>query len=161
MTRVDLREVVSNLGQERHYNDRLQRQARSEGEQWVMWEGRHPVGGVFLWMSHLEEEAIRSHLPGVPLINNLIVVPAQRNRGLGTALLRHAEARAADLGFQRTALGVEVGNADARRLYEREGYVEWSRGIITSTWTETDEFGRKSVISEETAVLVKDLTVHL
>jgi len=157
MVEDDLDDVVRCLGQPDHYNNRLQRQSRGEGEQWILWDRVEAVGGVYLWLAEPSDAVIRRHLPGVPLINNLIVRPEKRNNGFGTALLRQAEVRAVDLGYSQVVLGVEVENADARRLYERHGYAEWPHGVITSSWIATDDKGEESVVSEETVVLVKDL----
>lgn len=56
------------------------------------------------------------------LISNLIVNPSFQKRGLGTHLLHYLEAQAQRRGFQRVTIGVDVPNAGARHLYEREGY---------------------------------------
>lgn len=61
-------------------------------------------------------------------INNVALRPAYRNRGLGTALMRHVMTEARRLGAMRATLEVRASNAGARRLYERLGfYVAGSR----------------------------------
>lgn len=55
-------------------------------------------------------------------INNVALRPAHRNRGLGTALLRHVMREARRLGAVRATLEVRASNAGARRLYERLGF---------------------------------------
>ncbi|HEY3881408.1 MAG TPA: GNAT family N-acetyltransferase [Trebonia sp.] len=50
------------------------------------------------------------------------VSPARRRAGLGGALTREAFAQAASRGVDRVFLQVEVGNENARRLYERAGF---------------------------------------
>jgi len=55
-------------------------------------------------------------------INNVALRPAHRNRGLGTALLRHVMREARRLGAGRAPLEVRASNAGARRLYERLGF---------------------------------------
>ena len=50
------------------------------------------------------------------------VAPELRGRGIGTALMRAAEAFASGYGSAAAELGVEDTNRDARRLYERLGY---------------------------------------
>src|SRR6266542_223793 len=47
--------------------------------------------------------------------------------GLGTILVRAAEQRILARGLDRAELGVEVNNPRARSLYERLGYVAYSR----------------------------------
>jgi ribosomal-protein-alanine N-acetyltransferase len=55
-------------------------------------------------------------------INNLAMRPAYRGRGIGTALLQHVLAEAAQLGAHRATLEVRASNTGARRLYERLGF---------------------------------------
>jgi ribosomal protein S18 acetylase RimI-like enzyme len=55
-------------------------------------------------------------------IEAVAVVPEMQRRGIGTALIRSAEAVAAEHGYEAVQLGVEDSNPGARRLYERLGY---------------------------------------
>ena len=54
-------------------------------------------------------------------IAELDVHPEHRNRGIGAALLRHAEREARDEGFAQMSLATSIINP-AQRLYMREGY---------------------------------------
>jgi len=56
------------------------------------------------------------------LIIDIALVEAARGHGLAGALITHAQVTAAALGFGMT-LHVDRRNADARRLYERLGFV--------------------------------------
>lgn len=56
------------------------------------------------------------------LVENLFVVPEARDRGVGSALLRAAEAVLADRGVDAVALEVLADNEGARRFYRRAGY---------------------------------------
>jgi ribosomal-protein-alanine N-acetyltransferase len=60
-------------------------------------------------------------------IMTLAVIPAARRAGLGAALLRAAEARAAAAGARSMFLEVAPGNAAARALYASAGYAEVGR----------------------------------
>lgn len=91
-----------------------------------------PVGHVYLWLEPAHEYEIRAELPGVPLLNRLAVAKQHRNRGIGSALLAHAERRLRTMGHRRVALGVGVDNTDAIRLYRRHGYREWQRPPIVA-----------------------------
>ena len=64
------------------------------------------------------------------LLNRLAVAPPHRNQGIGTALLTSAETRLRTMGHDRVALGVGIDNADAIRLYRRQGYRQWARPPI-------------------------------
>jgi ribosomal protein S18 acetylase RimI-like enzyme len=52
----------------------------------------------------------------------LAVLPSQRRRGLGRALIDHVEGRARELGLARVRLGVRLVLARQRAYYERLGY---------------------------------------
>ncbi len=55
-------------------------------------------------------------------LSSIAVSPAAAGRGTGRALLRDAEAAAAEAGCRRLRLEVRADNAAAIRLYGREGY---------------------------------------
>ncbi len=60
--------------------------------------------------------------PGVGVLFQLSTHPELRSLGLGTRLVREAEARIRLRGLGLARLGVEDDNPSARALYERLGY---------------------------------------
>jgi uncharacterized protein len=54
--------------------------------------------------------------------NRVAVLPAMRGRGIATGLLAELERRLRALGCPRVNLLVELGNPDARAMYEKLGY---------------------------------------
>jgi ribosomal protein S18 acetylase RimI-like enzyme len=65
----------------------------------------------------------------VGLLDELYVAPERRNGGLGTELLRAAEAEIVARGGEVMEIGVDGEDVDAQRFYERHGYIdhdEWS-----------------------------------
>lgn len=58
----------------------------------------------------------------VALLDELYVVPAQRRRRIGTALLKAAEGLCRQRGGELLEINVDGEDADARRFYERHGY---------------------------------------
>jgi hypothetical protein len=50
---------------------------------------------------------------------------------------------------------VGVDNSDARRLYERLGYVDWGHGTIVGSWVDRDHDGPPVIEFETWNVLVK------
>lgn len=61
--------------------------------------------------------------PGTAHIAQLAVDPEHRGQGMATALVRHALDRARAMGARRATLLVAAGNLEARRVYERLGFV--------------------------------------
>ena len=64
----------------------------------------------------------------VALLDELYVQPYVRGRGFGTALLKATEAQAKERGARLIEINVDGEDADARRLYERQGYTCTSPG---------------------------------
>lgn len=60
-------------------------------------------------------------------LDELYVVPARRDAGLGTALLAEAVAEARRRGCPELHINVDEVDADTRRFYERHGFVNVER----------------------------------
>jgi len=58
----------------------------------------------------------------VLLLEDLVVLPARRNHGFGSALLDHVVDFARRGGYRRITLLTDTANADARRFYGRHGF---------------------------------------
>jgi ribosomal protein S18 acetylase RimI-like enzyme len=73
--------------------------------------------------------------PNTWYVHVLAAYPEHRGRGVGTALLREADRRAAAAGTEGLSLVMSDTNAGARRLYERYGYREaaWRR-MVKNGW---------------------------
>src|SRR5262249_41175468 len=73
--------------------------------------------------------------PGTWYLNVLAVMPAFRQRGLGTRLLDLAEAAARARGRRGMSIIVTDANVGARRLYERCGYATIAaRDMVKEAW---------------------------
>ena len=66
-------------------------------------------------------------LPDGGYVNCLAVFGSQQGRGIGLALLQHAEAETAAQGSERMYLFVSDFNNAAQRFYARQGYTECDR----------------------------------
>jgi len=104
--------------------DRLARQRRDECVYLVAWEHGSPVGQVLVHHRRPAALAVADTIDELPYLEDAFVLPEWRNRGIGTALLASAERATADRGDRGLSLAVSVGNAAARRLYARLGYVD-------------------------------------
>lgn len=74
------------------------------------------LGGCGVWM-----------IAGEGNITNVVIAPEARNRGIGTAMLRHLMAEGDREGLTAYTLEVRVSNAAAIHVYEKLGFV--SAGI--------------------------------
>ncbi len=119
---------------------RRQAQKAEQGKIVVIDEGAGPVAGLtgypigpvpeptdgipamFVPLQELENQALESWY-----VNVLAALPEARGRGLGSLLLGVAETIARDLSLRRLSIIVADANRGARRLYERQGYVESGR----------------------------------
>ena len=85
---------------------------------------------MFVPLQELENLA-----PGTWYVNVLATSPKWRGKGVGTALLKNAEKRAAAAGVQGLSVIVADNNTGARRLYERSGYREIAdRPMVKEDW---------------------------
>ena len=68
---------------------------------------------------------------GIPEIQDLVVIPQARQRGIGTALVEHCEARALVEGHSEIGIGVGLYGSygAAQRLYIKRGYVPDGQGV--------------------------------
>jgi ribosomal protein S18 acetylase RimI-like enzyme len=85
-----------------------------------------------LFVPLLELEALA---PGSWYLNVLATDPAHRGRGIGTALLAHADSVARQAGHGSISLIAEDSHQDARRLYIAKGFVEVARRpVVREDW---------------------------
>ena|SRR5215218_7401215 len=107
---ADLDALSAALGQRDYFTDHLARQDDGRGVLLVAWLDGRPVGDGFLSWEPAEDPEVRRRLPGVPELGHLEVVGPLWGRGIGTALIRAAEATARRFGHNRLLLGVGVDN---------------------------------------------------
>lgn len=65
----------------------------------------------------------------VPFVEGWYVEPELRGRGVGRALMRAAEAWAADRGYREVGSDTQLWNAPSLRAHERCGFVETERVV--------------------------------
>jgi GNAT superfamily N-acetyltransferase len=81
-------------------------------------DGGRVIGMVSLLFSVSTAEGGR-----VAWLEDMIVRPGHRARGVGESLLRHALGQARELGCSRITLLTDATNSPAIRFYERAGFV--------------------------------------
>ncbi|GAA4534402.1 GNAT family N-acetyltransferase [Amycolatopsis samaneae] len=143
-------------GANRYHEARFRRQAEHTSTFLVAWDGARPVGvGEIRWNGCAAAEVRASH-PGCPEVNGLDVAADRRSRGIGSALLAAAEARARDRGHRRLGLGVDDDNPRAAALYLRLGYRETGCRYL-DRYSYVDADGSRHEVADPARFLVKDL----
>ncbi|MDJ0822277.1 MAG: N-acetyltransferase [Paracoccaceae bacterium] len=94
-------------------------------------------------------EELGQQAPGHWYVNFMAAVPEGRRQGVGTALLREAEAQARTTGCPGLALIVAATNENAISVYQREGYAERARRPF-----DLSDFGEEPT---EAILMVKEL----
>ena len=85
---------------------------------------------LFVPLQRLEDQ-----VPGSWYVNVLATRPAYRGKGYGRELLRLAEELAREQGCRGMSIIIVDTNEGARRLYERQGYVEKARlPVVKEGW---------------------------
>ncbi len=116
-----------------------------------------PIGYIFIRLdcknkNHWYERYKRAHL------YSFRVMEMFQGQGIGTRLIREAETIATERGFYSTTIAVAKENAQARRLYERLGYL--IIGENSGHWSYLDHKGRIRRIHEPCWLLQKTLDVE-
>lgn len=93
------------------------------GQAVALLAGEPPVGVALLTL----RPNVWSEGP-VTLLDELYVIPSERRKGAGTALLKAAEAECRRRGSELLEINVDGQDTEARRFYERHGYVNREPG---------------------------------
>ena len=135
----------------KHHYKRYEVQKRGEGVYLIAWHDRTPVGHFLLRWSGPGDAHVRRYVD----VTHSAYLEAggtrveYRRKGVATALIREAERLAQEKGC--TQIGLEVGstdNPDAKRLYEKLGYVDWGQGEFPISWEYIDRNGNQGTESE-------------
>lgn len=99
----------------------LETSRRSSGAMLIAEEEGVPVG--YLCLFGLVPPAEPDQYPDpYSVVADVYVVPEKRSRGIGKALMAHAEARARALGASKLELNVLAANRAAAEFYAQLGY---------------------------------------
>mgnify|MGYP005850743343 CR=1 FL=1 len=125
---IELLERHLAFGPPEKHRERFQMQEMGKVLYLVAWIGGLPVGHVLVNWEGTPDEPMASSLHDCPDIEDLLVSPEHRRRGIGTRLMDAAEESVRARGFHQVGLGVAVDNHPARTMYEGRGYVDAGYG---------------------------------
>lgn len=134
----------------------LARQAAGEATYLIAFIDARPVGSCVIRWAGDRDPQISGALPDCPAIMNLHVGPVHRGRGVGTALIRFAEATVQGRGYRRVTMGVGQDNPRALALYTRLGYRDSVLRCV-SRYDYPDDDGVLREVVEHNTALVRDL----
>jgi ribosomal protein S18 acetylase RimI-like enzyme len=97
----------------------------------------------------------RKRAASTGLLWALRVIECYQRMGIGTRLLRAAEAELRHRGYRCVEIGAERDNPDARRLYERLGYRVV--GVDQHSYSYTTPWGEQRRVPVDEWILHKDL----
>ncbi len=119
--------AVGQVKPERQYLDYVAEREAEIRYSWLALRGGAVAGYVTLHFNPLYPGIAGK---GIPEVQDLYVVPAERRRGVGSALLECAEQGAAARARRvAIAVGLHAGYNAAQRLYVRRGYVPDGLGV--------------------------------
>jgi ribosomal protein S18 acetylase RimI-like enzyme len=153
----DLRLLAASFGERTYFDDRYERQKNGLGVLFTAWLNRLAVGHVYLWLQDAEEPLIKQHLPGIPLLTHLRVLPRYRNRRFGTRLIAEVQDYLEQDDYWHVALAARTDNDEAIRLYQRLDYRDWGHGLVECVAVRTNPDGYVEYESEQCHVLIRRL----
>jgi GNAT superfamily N-acetyltransferase len=143
-------------GARQKHNQRWQRQKQGEVVYLIARQNGKPVGHVLLkWQGASEPQVVAQRHTACPDVEDLFVLAAWRNQGIGAQLMRTAEELVRAQGVGQIGLSVGVENSGARRLYARLGYQDAGFGEHTERGIYLDADEKPQVWEECCVYLIK------
>ncbi len=140
------------------HQDRIGRQGRDEAWYLLALTEDRIIGHLLLKWNGPDSAAIRRLVAPCAEIEDFVVEPALRGRGIGGALLTAADDRCRERGVSRLGLAVGQENPSARAIYEHRGFVLVPGSEHRVTWLQPDGLGREVEGFEDCVYLVKELS---
>ncbi|MEV8543771.1 GNAT family N-acetyltransferase [Streptomyces sp. NPDC051572] len=152
-----LDQYIGSPGADSTHARRFARQGTGGGTYLVAWLDGRPVGHAEAIWDGCAAPEVRAALPGCPELNGLAVWPPElRSRGIGGALIRHAEELAREHGRTVLGLGVAADNPRAADLYARLGYRPLTDYV--DRWSYEDGDGGIRECADPCTFLTKELS---
>jgi GNAT superfamily N-acetyltransferase len=144
----------------KHHHQRHAVQKSGHGVYFIAWHNAEPIGHFLLeWAGPGPGGDPTGEYPyPTPYLGAGQTVTEYRRKGVATRLIQKAEELAKEHGFSRIGLAVgSTDNPDAKRLYEKLGYIAWGKGEFEASWEYTSKDGKIGRESEVCIYMFKHL----
>ena len=151
-TPTDLPQLLGIKPDDALHRERLDRQTRGDVTYLIAEVTGQPIMGYLLvkWRGDSRHSEF-------PMLEDLLVRPPFRSRGIGARLIGHAEILCRARGITRLGLGVNpTDNPRALALYERLGYKDAGEPPRYDVYAVTDETGQRRLYEDRWILLTKD-----
>jgi GNAT superfamily N-acetyltransferase len=140
-----------------YHLNKLEDQEKGHSLWLILWKDGVPAAHAQLvWAGSLREN-VQEHVHQTPQLNSLYVEPAYRSQGLATKLIKRIEHLAADRGYHKLGLSVDIRNKPALNLYAKLGFRDWERGSFDASWTYITTDGQTCREEERCTYMIKTL----
>ena len=139
------------------HRDRVERQDRGEALYLLALLGDRIIGHLLLKWNGPHSADIRRLVASCAEIEDFVVAPGLRGRGVGGALLDAADTHSRERGVTRIGLSVGLENPSARAIYEHRGYVVVPGSEHRVSWLQPDATGCEVEAHEDSVYLIRDV----
>jgi len=139
------------------HRDRLERQQRDEVLYFLAVQEGGIAGHLLLKWDAPSHPHVRALIPSCSEVEDFVVAPQLRGKGIGSQMLAFAGARSVERGVTQLGIAVGMENPSARLLYERRGFVLVPGSEHRVSWLARDTSGRQIREYEDCVYLVREL----
>lgn len=142
----------------KYHHQRHEIQEKDEGVYLIAWHKNKPIGHFLLRYNGPEKDTSSKYPYPTPYLEAGGTRSEYRKKGVATKMIQKAEEIVLDKGIKKIGLAVgSTDNPDARRLYEKLGYVDWGQGEFEVSWKYFNPDGSKGTDSEVCIYMFKNL----
>jgi GNAT superfamily N-acetyltransferase len=135
-------------------------QQSGDGVYLIAWHNNNPIGGFLVHWSGPKDDHVSKYfdISRCAMLEGGLTLDEYRRKGVATAVINEAERLAKEKGCTHIGLAVSsTNNPNAKRLYEKLGYIDWGHGEFTISWEFIESNGNKRIDSEIVIYMRKNL----
>jgi ribosomal protein S18 acetylase RimI-like enzyme len=136
---------------------RFSRQVEGDAMYLLACRGDRILGHLYLKWHGPDHPHVRSLVASCAEIEDFVVDPEERGRGIGSAMIDFAGRESIERGIRHLGLAVGDGNPRALAFYQRNGFTRVPGAAHRVTWIAVDENDRRYEAFEDCTYLIKEL----